>query len=117
MYNKNKIATRNAWKNGWFDTGDIVVKDKAGNHFFVDRAKNIIRRSGENISSAEVEQALHNMKYVVNCSVLPIKHKYYEEEVFAFIVVSKKIKKNISVAKTILREMNAFLAISNYPAM
>ncbi len=114
-YNKNKIATKNAWKNGWFHTGDIVVKDKAGNHFFVDRAKNIIRRSGENISSAEVEQALHNLKYVVNCSVLPIKHKYYEEEVFAFIVVTKKNKKNISAAKTILREMNSFLSYFKLP--
>ena len=55
------------------------------------------------------------MKYVINCSVLPIKHKYYEEEVFAFIVVSKKIKKNIKAAKNILREMNIFLGYFKLP--
>ena len=115
MYNKNKIATRNAWKNGWFHTGDIVIKDKSGNHFFVDRAKNIIRRSGENISSAQVEQSLLNLKYVVNCSVLPMNHRYYEEEVFAFIILSYNTKKNISTAKTILRELNIFLAYFKLP--
>lgn len=116
MYNKNKIATENAWKNGWFHTGDIVIKDKKGNHFFVDRAKNIIRRSGENISSAEVEQALLSLKYVINCSVLPITHEYYEEEVFAFIVISKKIKKNIYSAKTILKDLKDFLAYFKLPS-
>lgn len=116
MYNKNKIASENAWKNGWFHTGDIVIKDKKGNHFFVDRAKNIIRRAGENISSAEVEQSLLNLKYVINCSVLPITHEYYEEEVFAFIIVSKKIKKNIDSAKTILKDLKDFLAYFKLPS-
>jgi crotonobetaine/carnitine-CoA ligase len=48
-------ATADAWKNGWFHTGDQLVVDAAGEWVFVDRAKDAIRRRGENISSYEVE--------------------------------------------------------------
>ena len=51
--NKEK-ETEEAWKNGWFNTGDTVTMDETGMLYFVDRAKNIIRRAGENIAAAEV---------------------------------------------------------------
>ena len=115
MYNKNASASKAAWKNGWFITGDIVIKDKKGNHYFVDRAKNIIRRSGENISSSEIEQGLLKLNFIVNCCVMSIFHRYYEEEVFAFIVLSKEIKKSIITAKNILKEANESLAYFKLP--
>lgn len=48
-------ATAEAWRNGWFHTGDIVRRDDAGRYYFVDRKKDAIRRRGENISSLEIE--------------------------------------------------------------
>ncbi len=48
-------ATAEAWRNGWFHTGDQLVVDESGDWIFVDRAKDAIRRRGENISSYEVE--------------------------------------------------------------
>jgi carnitine-CoA ligase len=48
-------ATAEAWQNGWFHTGDQLVVDDHGDWVFVDRAKDAIRRRGENISSYEVE--------------------------------------------------------------
>jgi crotonobetaine/carnitine-CoA ligase len=48
-------ATATAWRNGWFHTGDQLVIDPDGEWIFVDRAKDAIRRRGENISSYEVE--------------------------------------------------------------
>src|SRR5699024_5565353 len=51
-YLDNEEATEEAWRNGWFHTGDVVVKDPDGMIHFVDRDKNIIRRSGENIAAA-----------------------------------------------------------------
>jgi crotonobetaine/carnitine-CoA ligase len=48
-------ATHNAWRGGWFHTGDLMRADKDGNYFFVDRLKDAMRRRGENISSFEVE--------------------------------------------------------------
>ena len=43
---------------GWFHTGDVVRQQSDGTLCFVDRRKNVIRRSGENISALEVEAAL-----------------------------------------------------------
>mgnify|MGYP000325928806 CR=1 FL=1 len=57
-YLKDGAATEAAWQGGWFHTGDIVSRDADGMLHFVDRKKNIIRRSGENIAAAEVEALL-----------------------------------------------------------
>lgn len=54
-YYKNPEATAEAWRNGWFHTGDCFKLDEAGYYYFVDRRKDAIRRRGENISSFEVE--------------------------------------------------------------
>ena len=48
-------ATAQAWRNGWFHTGDQLVVDEGGDWIFLDRTKDAIRRRGENISSYEVE--------------------------------------------------------------
>jgi crotonobetaine/carnitine-CoA ligase len=48
-------ATARSWRNGWFHTGDRLRVDAHGDWIFVDRAKDAIRRRGENISSYEVE--------------------------------------------------------------
>src|SRR6185369_8756247 len=57
-YLKDPDATEAAWAGGWFHTGDLVRQDAQGRIYFVDRNKNIIRRSGENISAVEVERVL-----------------------------------------------------------
>jgi len=54
-YLGNPKATAEAWRNGWFHTGDMVRRDDAGRFYFVDRKKDAIRRRGENISSLEIE--------------------------------------------------------------
>ena len=54
-YHKNPQATAEAWRNGWFHTGDCFRQDEAGHFYFVDRMKDAMRRRGENISSFEVE--------------------------------------------------------------
>ncbi|MFV0277774.1 MAG: AMP-binding protein [Parahaliea sp.] len=57
-YLKNPEATAEAWQDGWLNTGDVVREGPDGSLHFVDRRKNVIRRSGENISALEVEAAL-----------------------------------------------------------
>ncbi len=47
--------TAEAWRNGWFHTGDGFRRDADGNFYFVDRLKDAMRKGGENISSLEVE--------------------------------------------------------------
>lgn len=49
-------ATKEAWRDGWFHTGDLFREDERGYFYFVDRLKDALRRRGENISSFEVER-------------------------------------------------------------
>ena len=54
-YYKMPEQTVEAWRNGWFHTGDAFRSDDDGWYYFVDRLRDTIRRRGENISSFEVE--------------------------------------------------------------
>lgn len=73
---------------GWFRTGDLVMKNTDGLHYFVGRLKDIIRRSGENISALEVEMHLANLEGVRDVAVIPVPDPQREEEVKAVIVRS-----------------------------
>jgi crotonobetaine/carnitine-CoA ligase len=54
-YASDTDATARAFRNGWFHTGDLLRRDADGHFYFVGRAKDVIRRRGENISAYEVE--------------------------------------------------------------
>jgi crotonobetaine/carnitine-CoA ligase len=85
-YLKNAEATEEAWRGGWFHTGDVVRQAADGMLYFVDRKKNIIRRSGENIAAAEVEAVLQAHDAVAQVAVLAVADELREEEVMACIV-------------------------------
>ncbi|MEL7469461.1 MAG: AMP-binding protein [Pseudomonadota bacterium] len=85
-YLKNPQATAEAWAGGWLNTGDIVLRDANGNFRFVDRKKNIVRRSGENISAAEVESILLQRDDIRNLAVAPAPDDVRGEEVMALII-------------------------------
>jgi len=87
-YLKNEAATEEAWKGGWFHTGDVVTQDEDGMLHFVERAKNIIRRSGENISAAEVEAALIEHAAIKAVAVLAVPDEMRDEEVMACLVAA-----------------------------
>jgi carnitine-CoA ligase len=78
--------TAEAFRNGWFHTGDRVVRDGDGYYRFVDRMKDAIRRRGENISSFEVEQVLLSHADVANAAAFPVPSELAEDEVMAAIV-------------------------------
>ena len=86
-YLDNPEATAKAWEGGWFHTGDVVVQDADGLLHFMDRRKNIIRRSGENIAAAEVEAVLLSHPKVHQVAVLAAPDDIREEEVLASIVL------------------------------
>jgi crotonobetaine/carnitine-CoA ligase len=78
--------TAEAFRDGWFHTGDRVVREADGYFRFVDRMKDAIRRRGENISSFEVEQVLLSHPDVGNAAVFPVPSELAEDEVMAAIV-------------------------------
>lgn len=85
-YFKNAEATDEAWSDGWFHTGDIVRRAPDGAMFFVDRKKNVIRRSGENIAAVEVESTLMRHPAVAGAAVAAVPDAVRGDEVFACIV-------------------------------
>ncbi len=88
-YYKDEAATEKGWKGGWWHTGDIVREGEDGSLYFVDRRKNVIRRSGENIAAVEVEAVLLQHADVDGCAVCAVPDEIRGDEVFAFIIKNK----------------------------
>jgi acyl-CoA synthetase (AMP-forming)/AMP-acid ligase II len=100
-YLDDEAATAAAWRNGWFHTGDIVSRDADGYLHFVDRKKNIIRRSGENIAAAEIEALLLTHPQIRQAAVLAVPDEVREEEVYAAIVLREEVAPDLATARSI----------------
>lgn len=85
-YLKDPEATAEAWRDGYFHTGDIVFADSEGDLHFVDRKKNVIRRSGENISAVEVESVLSQHPRVAGVGVAAVPDNVRGDEVMACVI-------------------------------
>jgi acyl-CoA synthetase (AMP-forming)/AMP-acid ligase II len=85
-YLKDPAATAEAWQGGYFHTGDIVQADEDGDFHFVDRKKNVIRRSGENISAVEVESVLLQHPEIAGVGVTAVPDDVRGDEVIACVV-------------------------------
>jgi crotonobetaine/carnitine-CoA ligase len=85
-YYRNPEATAEAWRNGWFHTGDAMTKDADGNFYFVDRFKDCIRRKGENISSFELEDYALSYPGVAEAAAVGVSAPAGEQEVKIFLV-------------------------------
>jgi acyl-CoA synthetase (AMP-forming)/AMP-acid ligase II len=88
-YLKNPEATAEAWAGGWLHTGDIVLRDADGDLHFVDRKKNVIRRSGENIAAVEVESVLNRHPAVRQSAVAATPDQVRGDEVAAVIITEQ----------------------------
>jgi acyl-CoA synthetase (AMP-forming)/AMP-acid ligase II len=110
-YLKDEKATAEAWRDGWFHTGDAVRRGPDGALHFVDRLKNIIRRSGENIAALEVEAALAGHPHVDAVAVIAAPDPVRDEEVMACVVSSEKTKENaVSIQDWCLARLAYFKA-------
>ena len=120
-YLDDHAATEDAWRGGWFHTGDIVVRDQVGILHFVERRKNIIRRSGENIAAAEVEAVLQTHPEVFQAAVLSVQDEIREEEVLACIVLKnsklleQELNANHPIVLEILKHCNKALSYYKVP--
>jgi len=85
-YYRNPEATAEAWRNGWFHSGDAMTKDADGNFYFVDRFKDCIRRKGENISSFELEDYAKSYPGVADAAAVGVPDPGGEQEVKIFVV-------------------------------
>lgn len=113
-YLKDPEATEKAWKNGWFHTGDFCKRDQDGYFYFVDRKKDMIRRSGENISASEVEGALLLHPKISDVAVIPVPDKLRVEEIKAYIVPVEKADLKPEEVITWCEERLAYFKIPRY---
>lgn len=84
-YLKNPSATKEAFAGGWFHTGDLGVLHPDGYVKIKDRSKDVIISGGENISSIEVEDALHHHPAVLSAAVVALPDAKWGEVPCAFV--------------------------------
>ena len=85
-YYNNPEATEEAFRGGWFHSGDIGVWHPDGYIELRDRKKDVIISGGENISTIEIEQAIASHPAVLECAVVSIPHEKWGERPKAFVI-------------------------------
>lgn len=114
-YYKNAAATAEGWAGGWWHTGDVVRFLDDGSLTFVDRRKNIIRRSGENIAALEVEAVLSRHPAPQTLAVTPVPDDIRGEEVMACIVLDPAFTPSEALAREVFDHAFESLAYFKTP--
>ncbi|MEU2627388.1 long-chain fatty acid--CoA ligase [Kitasatospora sp. NPDC007106] len=86
-YYKRPEATAEAFRNGWFHTGDLAYADEDGYLFVVDRKKDLIIRGGYNVYPREVEEVLFTHPAVAEAAVVGRPHERLGEDVLAYVAL------------------------------
>jgi carnitine-CoA ligase len=81
-------ATRDVLCDGWLRTGDLGREDERGFLYFMGRKKDVIRRSGQNLTAAEVEDALRAHPMIIDAAVIPVPDRERGEEVKAYVLLA-----------------------------
>ena len=108
-------ATEASWRGGWFHSGDIVRQDESGMITFVDRKKNMIRRSGENIAPTEIETVLCSHPAVRQVAVLAVADERCGEEVFACVTLAEGHSPSADLARDAFEHCRRQLAYFKAP--
>lgn len=101
-YFRDPATTAEVWKDDWFHTGDLLVETPAG-LVFVDRKKHMVRRSGQNISTGEVEATLRTHPAVREVAIIPAPDELRDEEVYACVVVREGVAAGPELAEELAR--------------
>jgi acyl-CoA synthetase (AMP-forming)/AMP-acid ligase II len=108
-YWRNPEATAEAFVDGWYRTGDLGrVVD--GWVYVVDRLKDVVIRGGENVYSGQVENALHEVPWVVEAAVYGVPHPTLGEEVAAAVRTTPQAPRDVEVLRRQVTERVAAFA-------
>ncbi len=86
-YYRNPDATAEAFRGGWFHTGDLAYADEDGYLFVVDRKKDMVIRGGYNVYPREIEEVLFAHPAVAEAAVIGLPDERLGEEVIALVVL------------------------------
>jgi len=114
-YYKRPEATEAALRGGWFHTGDLFRQDENGYFYIVGRAKDMIRRSSENIAAREVEAVLNSAPSVMESAAVGVPDEMRGEEVKAYLVLREGVEPSQAVLEEVIATCGAQLARFKVP--
>ncbi len=85
-YYRDPEQTRDAFRDGWFLTGDLAWRDADNYFWFVARKKDIIRKRGENISGAELDRVIGGHPAVLEAAAIAVPAELGEDEILVVVV-------------------------------
>jgi len=88
-YFENPEATAETIREDWLYTGDNAIEDDEGFFYFIDRKKDMIKRSGENISAGEVENVILQHPAVFECAVIGMPDEIKDELIVGVVVLKE----------------------------
>ncbi|KAF0959307.1 class I adenylate-forming enzyme family protein [Rhodococcus sp. T7] len=106
--------TAQVLRDGWLHTGDVAVRE-ADSYRLVGRIKDMVRRGGENIASAEVERVLERDDTVVAAAVVGVPDELFGEEVKAFVQLAPGVEESRGAAERIVDSTRTQLARFKIP--
>ncbi|WP_374410347.1 acyl-CoA synthetase [Novosphingobium colocasiae] len=113
-YLKNPAATTAAFEGGWFHTGDLAVVEPDGYVRITDRSKDVIISGGENISSIEVEDVLHQHPAVSTAAVVAKPDARWGEVPCAFLELHPDAEADAETLRMFCRQHLAGYKIPKY---
>ncbi len=111
-YYKRSDATAEAFRSGWFHSGDVGKMDEDGYFYIVDRKKDMIIRGGFNVYPREVEEVLYAHGAVREAAVVGVPDDQYGEEVKAFVSLKGEVTE-----EELLAHCKANLGATKYPRL
>jgi catechol 2,3-dioxygenase-like lactoylglutathione lyase family enzyme len=87
-YLGDQEATSAVMDHGWLRTGDRAMVDAEGFFYFVDRAKDMVKRAGENVALSEVERVINELPFVSESAVIGVPDEVLDARIHAFVVCS-----------------------------
>ena len=114
-YYLNEEATRNAWHDGMYHTGDLAWRDEDGYYWYVGRADDVIKSSGYRIGPFEIESTIMELPYVLECGVCAAPDEVRGQVVKACIVLVKGTEGTDELKKEIQNYVKEHTAPYKYP--
>ncbi|MCA0176797.1 MAG: acyl--CoA ligase [Proteobacteria bacterium] len=114
-YYKRPQANAASFVDGWFRTGDVFMQDERGYYRILGRLKDMIKRSGENISATEVEQVLRELDQVEDVAAVPVPDDARDEEVKVYLMLHEGVDASALPPEAVLAHCAARLAKFKIP--
>ena len=113
-YFNDPEQTKNAFRDGWFMSGDLAWRDADGYYWFVARKKDIIRKRGENISGAELDRVIGNHPAVLESAAIPVPSDLGEDEILTAVVLREGMQVSAQEIADWCRERLAAIKVPRY---